>query len=150
MRSTRRAWTCAEKKRILEDFDVRLANGESIRSISILHGIQPVQYRRWKSNVVAISSAKKNHKSITRGRSSRIRHLEEELVKWMLDLREQGIAIDYKFVIERVVQLDGNFAVLSFSQKYATVRRFCRSNCMVIRTATHTAQVLPQDTMDQE
>jgi hypothetical protein len=51
----------------------------------------------------------------------------------MLHLREQGIVIDYKFVIERVAQLDGNFAVLSFSQKYATVRRFCRSNCMVIR-----------------
>jgi DDE superfamily endonuclease len=149
MPSTRRAWTCAEKKKILDDFAIRLGNGESIRSISILHGIDPAQYRRWNKNKVAICSAKKTHKSVTRGRRSRIRHLEQELVQWMLHLREQGIAIDYKFVIERVTELDDDFAVLSSSQQYATVRRFCRSNCMVIRAGTHTAQVLPQDTIDQ-
>ena len=95
------------------------------------------------------SARKKNHRAVTRGRGSRIRHLEEELVQWMLDLREQGIAIDYKYVVERAAQLDGNFAELNFRQQYETVRRFCRSNCIVIRTATHTAQVLPQDVMDQ-
>jgi hypothetical protein len=102
MPATRRAWTCAEKKKILDDFAIHLANGESIRSISILHGIYPAQYRRWSRKKVAICSAKKNHKSATRGRRSRIRHLEQELVQRMLDLREEGIAIDYKFVIELV------------------------------------------------
>lgn len=148
MPSTRRAWTCAEKKKILDDFDIRLANGESIRSISSSHGIQPAQYRAWRSKRVAICTArKKNHKAVTRGRGSRIRHLEEELVQWMLALREQGIAIDYKNLVERVAQLDGDFAVLNFRQQYETVRRFCRSNGIVSRTATHTAQVLPQDVM---
>jgi DNA transposition AAA+ family ATPase len=93
------------KKKILEDFEIRLAKGESIRSISALHGIQPAQYRSWKGKKVAISSARKQtHKAVTCGRGSRIRHLKEELVQWMLNLREQGIVFHYKYVVERVAQ----------------------------------------------
>jgi hypothetical protein len=50
---------------------------------------------------VAISRTRKaNHRAVTHGRGSRIRHLEEELVQWMLKLRKQGIAINYKYVVD--------------------------------------------------
>jgi hypothetical protein len=140
----RRFWTCGEKKKILEDFDIRIGNGESIRSISSSHGIQPTQYRIWRSKREAISSARKaNHRAVTCGRGSRIRHLEKELVHWVLELREQGIAINYKYVVERVAQLDGNFAQLNFRQQYETVRRFCRSNGIVIRSGRKDGSGMP-------
>ena len=137
-------YTMAQKMQILTDAHARLATGESLKSIARHHNIQPKQLRDWKSKEVRIAACKKGNKSLHRGLQGRLKHIEEPLMAWILELREEGFPLNYGFICIKAAQMDEPFAELPWASQYDTVRRFCINNCLVVRTGTHTAQKHPQ------
>ena len=138
----------SDKLKIIADSNVRLAAGESLKSICRLHNIQPHQLRSWRANVGRLARAKKSLKSLHKGFRGRLHNHEEELVAWVLELREQGVPLCYKHIVIQAIHLDPAFGELPFEAQYGAVRRMCIRNSLTIRRVTHTAQADPQDAID--
>ena len=130
----------SDKLKIIADSNVRLAAGESLKSICRLHQIQPNQLRDWRRNVGKLAKAKKSLKSLHKGFRGRLHNHEEKLVAWVLERREQGVSLRYKDIAIQAIAMDEGFGDLSFESQYHAVRRLCRRNGVTIwRRATHAA-----------
>ena len=140
--------TVSDKLKIIADANTRLDAGESLKSISRHHNIQPCQLRDWRRNVGRLSRAKKSLKSLHKGFRGRLHAHEEELVAWVLEMRDQGIPLCYKHIVLQAIAMDNAFGELSFESQYHAVRRLCVRNGITIRRVTHTAQADPQDAID--
>ena len=142
-------YSLSEKLRILSTTNQRLEQGESLRSIAESFGVQGNQLRRWQQKRNQFIRTKKTRKALTTGRVSCLKHLEAELIQWFLDLREAGVAINYRALCIKAARLDPDFAGKPFSHQYQSMRRFCKANAISIRAATHVAQARAQETHDQ-
>lgn len=148
--STRRQWKASEKRAIIVDYELRRANGESSRSIARTHGIQSTQLRRWVAKKTQLQGTPSSRKRVGRvGRVSSVQHLEEELISWVLELRESNIPIHYKQLVLKVSTLDHGFAHKSEKAQYEIIRRLCVSNELVLRRGTHVSQANPQEKRDE-
>ncbi len=138
----------SEKLTILEQVDQRQKNGESLRSIAQSFGVQPNQIRRWRGKRDEFVRTKKTKKALTTGRTSSLKHVEADLIQWFLDLREDGVGLDYRALCIKAARLDQDFAQKSFRQQYQTIRRLFQANAISVRTTKHLSQATIQDIID--
>jgi transposase-like protein len=145
-KSTRRQWKASQKLAIVSDYEQRKANGESSRSIARRHGIQSIQLQGWVKKKAQLQSTLSSRKRVGRvGRLSSIHHLEEELMSWVFELRDNNIPVHYQQVMLKASTIDHEFAQKSVQAKYNVVRRVCRANELVLRRGTTVSQVNPQE-----
>jgi len=83
------------------------------------------QLRQWRHNRIAIEASKHGKKTLSIGRKSRLEPIRVELVKWIKDLHDKGVAVTYRTICIHASQLVEDFSLLSFELQYETVRRFC-------------------------
>ena len=148
-RSKRWRLSNGEKLAIIVDMERRLQQGESLKSIARIHNVQPVQLRKWKQKKVELSQTLKTKKSIHPGRTSAIKHLENAIIGWVLDMRAEGVPLNYNILVVKACQMDEEFRRKSWNQQYDAIRLLCRANCIVRRCKTTTAQRRPQETVDE-
>jgi len=137
---SRRSFTIGEKLRLLRTVEEARQQGTSVREICDQLAINPRQYRDWRRDRTKLLSTKKKKRTTHRGSGGCLAHLEEDLVNWILEWREEGAELSYDDVVEKAGEMDADFASKTTSSKYHSVRRFCISNCLPIRNCTHTAQ----------
>ena len=65
---------------ILEDLDLRTAQGESPKSVAHSHGLDQSQIRKWRAKRLELTQTKTKAKTLGKGRLSTIKHLEEQMV----------------------------------------------------------------------
>ena len=138
-----------EKLTILQDLDLRTAQGESLKSVARSYGLDPSQIRKWRAKRLELTQTKTKAKTLGKGRPSSIKHLEDRIVGWALDMRARGVPLKYRELQVRAARLDPNFAELTMSKQYHQIRRLCAANCLVLREKTHTAQRHPDDEVEQ-
>lgn len=146
---SRKRLTNGQKLAIVNDAAQRQATGEPLKAIARSYGLQTNQIRSWRQKVGQLVQTKKSKKSLCRGAPGRLHAFEEEIVGWILQYREAGVPLAYKHVVLKAIELNPNFDELSEAVQYHTIRRLCIRNCIVVRRVTHTAQVHPQETVDQ-
>lgn len=123
--------------------------GESLRAVARSHGVQPVQIRNWRRQRNVLSASSKTKRSISKGRPSTIKHLEERIIGWALEMRQRGVPIKYKHLQIKACREDDNFRGKTTQQQYHMIRRLCKANCLVPRRGTHQAQEQPQVAIDE-
>jgi len=111
----------SNKLKIIANANVRLAAGESLKSVARYHNIQPVQLRIWRQDVGKLSRTKKSLKSLHKGFCGWLHQHEEELVAWILEMREQGVPLCYKHIIVQAIHMDPAFDKLTFEAQYSAV-----------------------------
>ena len=136
----RRSFTVGEKLQMIRTIEERRQQGESVRNICDEIGIDPRQYRDWRRARNKLISTKKKKRSFHGGYVSCIKHMEEELVNWIIEWRDQGAELSYEDVVAKASELDDDFGNKTRISKYHIVRRFCIANCLPIRSTTHVAQ----------
>ena len=94
----RRRLNHGQKLAILRDADRRDEQGESLSSIARSHKVQAVQIRKWRRQRNALVEATKSKKALCKGRTSTIKHLEDEVIGWALELRDDDLGFGYKHV----------------------------------------------------
>lgn len=134
---------------ILGDLEERQGNGEALRAIARSHGVQPSQIRRWKANANRLSKAKKSKKTLATGRKPSLLHLEDDLMQWAFNLRDEGKQIKYSHIVLQACRMDDSFKDKSLREQYQAIRRLCHRNCFVLRKGTHKAQEHPQKAIDE-
>ena len=90
--------------------------------------------------------AKKNNikaKSIHRGKDSCLTVHTQELLQFIFQLCEQGMAVSVRMVALRAAQLSEQFHEKSRDAQYHSTRRFTRSKGLVFRLGTNESQRSP-------
>jgi hypothetical protein len=91
-------------------------------------------YALWKKQVGVIVDIKNiRSKSLCLGRASCLAPHREELLRFIFELREQGMAVLVSMVAVKAAQISQDFALKSRIAKYNSARRFVRSQGLVFR-----------------
>ena len=117
----RRRLNHGQKLAILRDADRRDEQGESLSSIARSHKVQAVQIRKWRRQRNALVEATKSKKALCKGRTSTIKHLEDEVIGWALELRDDDLGFGYKHVQVRACQADDDFLQKNERQQYQEI-----------------------------
>ena len=148
----RKTYSNREKLHILDGIDELLQSGErhSFRACCRAVGIQPGQARRWRAlrNKMDRFDAI-NRSSLHPGRSSILEPLQEPLLQWFFELREQGFMVSVRLITLKACELSGVFRRKGARAKDMTVRRFLARHRIVLRAVTHECQ-RPPETLRQE
>lgn len=125
---------------------VRAEKSMSFRAFCRQHEVQPSQLRRWEKNLLTMKKTlentrkKKTKVACTSGRTSRLAHLKDKLIPWVLMLRKDGKKVSIRMVAIYARKLDSTLRRERRYSLFAMVRRFLDSNGIVIRACTHKAQ----------
>jgi hypothetical protein len=121
----------------------------SVRKACIEFNIHIKQYLTWAKEFNALEEAKKkklNAKSLCIGRASILKPIEGELVRFIFELREQGMGVTISMVRLKAISLLRDFREKSGNAQYHATRRFIRSLGLVHRMATNESQKDPRET----
>ena len=142
--------TNREKIEILDEIEERQRNGETLREICRCLEIQPIQARKWRAMRAQLScQGKAGRCSVHNGRVSFLKPLENDLLTWFLQMREQGIMISTRLVVVKASQLSAEFRRKTSRSKDQIVRRFLASNKITLRSVTHTCQRPPDAVVNE-
>ena len=90
----RRRFTICDRLALLRNVRRRVATGESIRSACKALNIVPKQYREWSKSSEALTAHKNpNAKSTCVGVESVLKPIEEDLLRFIFELREQVLPL---------------------------------------------------------
>jgi transposase-like protein len=146
----KKSYTIKYKIDVIAVATERIATGESIRSVADFFELQPSQLRRWLKNENVYNDVNSTAaKSTCGGRPSSLEAIEEQLLIWIFELREQGLAISYRMVQIKSASLLASFRRKSDWSQYQCVRRWLKSHRFVIRCSTHESQRPPHEVMGE-
>jgi len=125
---------------------VRAEKCMSIKAFCRQYDIQPSQLRRWEKNIVTMKktldgTTKNSNKLVcTTGRLSRLEHLRNKLIPWVVSMRKDGKQVSIRMAAIYCKKLDNSLRREQRYSLFAMVRRFLSSNGIVMRSVTHKAQ----------
>ena len=145
----RKQFTISQKVSMIETLESQRENGKSHRSVARDLGVDASQLRRWKKQVAKLKELLKRMegrrlnttaKSVHNGRKSCLNNIEDDLLMFILENRQQGMSVSIRMVTTKASQLDGNFRRKTARAKDQAIRRFVASHGLVHRVHTHQSQ----------
>jgi hypothetical protein len=130
----------AKARRLQED------DGVSLRYAASWLGVSPSLLSRWSRRHSVIGDVvylKK--KSVCNGPLSQLKTIEEPLLRFVFEMREQGMLVRTLMVTIQASRISPEFAAKTVIARRSCVKRFLRSHSMVYRMGTHVAQRDPEE-----
>ena len=144
-RPCRKTYTNRAKLDILESVGRRLQDGEQLKPICRELGIQASQFRRWKLATDRLQKCNPNARSVCKGRRSCLFDIDDTLLQWIFELRQQGMAVSYRMLELKACELLPAFCHKTATSKRFAVYRFGHAHRFVIRLKTHESQRPPAE-----
>ena len=124
----------------------------SLKALARSANVEPVQIRQWMKGYHQLK-----HRSITQRCNKWTLHhgcpssfpQVKNLLTWIRDMREIGMAVSVNMTVTRASQIDQVFRHKTSSAKYSTIRCLLQSNDLVIRSKTHEAQTAPAEKREE-
>ena len=145
----RKTYTNREKRAILKRSMELRAEGNSNHGIAATLNLQPKQIRAWEKQATKLTMARPSAMSVCSGRKSALFSIQEDLLKWFFENREQGRAISVKTLAMKASELSGAFRQKTARAKDQCIRRFTKSNGIAIRVQTHESQRPPNQVTEE-
>ena len=129
----RRRFSLHEKLRIVRNIRYRIERfGASQRSACRELKINHKQVIEWKKQFNNLQNASnKRAKSLCKGRVSALAPYRSELLAFIFELRESGMAVNNTMVLLKAAQLSSDFRRKSRGAQDSIIRRFVKINGMV-------------------
>ena len=126
----------------------RVEAGESIRGARRALNIIPKQYGEWsRMSTAMMEHSSSNANSIAKGHTSVLTPIEDDQLKFIFELREQGFAVSISAVVIQASPLMViNFQLKSSWARYQCVRMWIRKHSFGHRMRTHESQQSPSET----
>jgi DDE superfamily endonuclease len=119
----------------------------SIRMACNTANIHHKQYLTWKKEFNVMRDVRNSKaKSICTGRSSILKPFEQDLLKFIFELREQGMGVSKTMVMIKAASISRPFREKSRTAQYNCAKRFVHSHGLVYRMGTHESQTDPRET----
>ena len=141
----RKTYTSKEKLNILSAVEQGLAEGKSLRSLARSFDVQPKQLRNWKNNKTALLDSRSSAKTTNAGRKSALLPVEEDLLRWFFEMREQGMGVSVRMMVSKASELMETFRHSTAHSKDQVMRRFLNKHKIAIRAQTHESQRSPRE-----
>ena len=148
----RRRYTARHKLGILARLGrLQEHEGLSLRRAALRLGVEKSTLSDWKKllsdGTPLLSGMRK--KSSHDGPLGQLAHIENELLLFIFELREQGMAVSSLMIVIKASILCPEFAAKSRVAKFATVRRFVKVHLLVYRMGTHESQRAPDEVAEE-
>jgi len=143
----RRRFTLQEKMCLVRSIRRRIETGQvSLSSACNEANIHRKQYLTWTNEFNVMKEAKNlKAKSHCIGRLSILTSIQQELLRFIFELREQGMGVSTVMVMLKAASLSRVFREKSRNAQYHSARRFIMSHGLVHRMATHESQRDPKE-----
>lgn len=141
----RRHWSSAEKLALIRIVKKRKNEGKSIRQACKELNINPKSYRNWIKLKPAIEKSNPTACSVHPGRTSILAPHEPELLRFIFELREQGMQVSIAMVCRKAQELCREFREKSWSAAYQSTARWVKHNGLTHRMGTHESQRPPSE-----
>lgn len=130
---------------MLATLDRRLREEDiSYRQVAMDLGVDPSQLRRWEQQVDKLrafhAQRRRGVKALHDGYRSQLHAIQEDLLRYIFESREQGFTVSVSMVAFKASELDGAFRRKSDIAKDRAIRRFVKSHGLVHRVHTHESQ----------
>ena len=142
----RRHWSSAEKLALIRIVKKRKHEGKSIRQACKELNICPKSYRNWIKVKPAIEKSNPTACSVHPGRTSILAPHEPELLRFIFELREQGMQVSIAMVCRKAQLLSREFREKSGSAAYQSMARWVKHCGLTHRMGTHESQRPPSET----
>lgn len=134
--------------RTLEELTLNDADGASLRAVARELGVDASVLHRWKMQrprFEAFLSRVHVHvntgaASLHCGRTSCINEIEDDLLAYIWEHREQGMPVSIRMVVNKAGQLLPAFRLKTDRAKDMSIRRFVATHGIVHRVHTHVSQ----------
>jgi DDE superfamily endonuclease len=134
--------------RTLEEHTHNDADGASLRAVARELGVDASVLHRWKMQrpkLEAFLSRVNVHvntraASLHCGRTSCLNEIEDDLLAYIWEHREQGMPVSIRMVVNKAGQLLPAFRLKTDRAKDMSIRRFVAANGIVHRVQTHVSQ----------
>ena len=143
----RQYYSIHQKLSMVIVLEQRLQDQVSVHAVARDLGVDPSQLRRWKKQKNVLEELLLNRsrrsvaaRSVHSGRKSCLAGIENELLMFIFQSREQGLAVSVRMVLTRACQLSDNFRQKTTRAKECAMRRFIKSHGIVHRVHTHQSQ----------
>lgn len=150
LKSTRRSFPLQEKRAAVRSVESLMELGHSRKYACSSAGISPRYFGRWAKAIKRVDALQEDgyvHHNITgsakrihKGRPGFLQPIQQDLYKYIIKLREQGVQTTNHMVIREASRLLPSFGVKSFHAKEQIVHRLTKQLGLTRRVATHTAQ----------
>ena len=145
----RRRYSVLEKLAIVRNVQRKMIDlGMSQRAACEAVNIHHTMYGVWARKTQEMKHARNNRaRSLCAGPPSPIlQPIQDELLRFIFELREQGMSVSIKTVALKASQLSTAFSQKSRIAKSSAARRFVRAHGLVHRLGTHESQRSPAGT----
>ena len=145
----RRRYTVKEKLPIVHEIRKKVAAGSSIAKAAKDYSIHRKLYTEWKQNLDKLKEVRvinSRAKSVCKGRPSFLENYKEDLLKVIFELRGKGTDVSISMVIIKATTLSREFHEKPKKAQYHQVSRWCKTQKLVLRIATHESQKDPRET----
>jgi len=110
----------------------------------------PKSLRQWQREYTSLLEYKKQSVgSMHNGPISQLKVIEDELLQFIFERREQGFGVTRGAVVMKASKLLPEFAVKSLEARSSAVRRWLKSHDLVNRIGTHVSQKAPSLAADE-
>ena len=143
----RQRYTARESHSILAKARrMMLDNGVSLRYAAGRLGVSHTLLSRWSRRHSEIGDvAYLRKKSACNGPLSQLKPIEEPLLRFIFEMREQGMSVNTLMVTMKASQLSPEFASKSLVARISAVKRFLSAHSLVYRMGTHVSQRDPDE-----
>ena len=143
----RRRFTIQEKLCFIRNVRKRLENGLSQRAACEELNIHHTLYGLWIKQMEDMRQSRNSKaRSLCQGRQSSLAPIQEVLLRFIFELREQGMGVSITMVMLKAAHLSREFREKSRIAQYNSARRFVRHHGMVHRMGTNESQRSPNET----
>ena len=141
-------YTARRKRGLVATMKRMMAEGVSLRAAASELRVSAANLSKWASQGMGeidrldkILRSKK--KAALTGPFSQLKAIEDGLLRYLFEKREQGIEVNTFLVVLRASFLSPKFREKSFTARCSCVRRFMYAHSFLYQMDTHTTQRLP-------
>lgn len=149
----RRRYTARHKLALLTRVGrLQAAEGITLNNAALRLGVSASLLSKWKAvmgNAGVPLSHSMRKKSAHDGPIGQFAHIEDALLVFIFELREQGMAVSNLMIVVKASMLCGEFAGKTYIAKFSAVRRFVKAHSLVYRMGTHESQRPPDEVADE-
>ena len=142
----RRRWSNQEKLRIVRSIKRRIAAGKSQGKACEEMNIDPKQYRTWVHATTAMAKSNPKAMSLCDGKPSILQPISDDLLKFVFELREQGMAVRHNTIRIKAMSMLRDFREKGRKAQQKIIQRWVKKSPFVMRNGTHECQRDPRET----
>jgi hypothetical protein len=124
--------------------------GMSMNKAAASVSVSPSLISRWiKQSAILHEALLVNKKSVHPGPVGHLSSIEDQVLRFIFELREMGMAVNHLMIVLKASTLSSDFAEKLFTARFAAVKRFTKHHSLVYRMGTHMSQRHPEEVEDE-